>query len=144
MATETSTRTTRRGAAVRDCLRDTGGFVSAQDVYARLRADGSTIGLATVYRQLQALVDDGGVDAIRGTDGETVYRVCAPEATHHHHLVCRDCGATVEVRGPAVEKWARSVAEENGYTDVDHTVELFGRCPACTAAQRTAQRTARR
>jgi Fur family ferric uptake transcriptional regulator len=50
---------------------------------------------------------------------------------HHHHLVCRACGATVEVTGPAVETWAEQVAAEHGFRDVSHTVEVFGTCPAC-------------
>ena len=50
---------------------------------------------------------------------------------HHHHLVCRDCGATVEVEGPAVERWTRTIAEEHGYAEVSHTLEIFGVCGSC-------------
>jgi Fur family ferric uptake transcriptional regulator len=45
--------------------------------------------------------------------------------------VCRQCGATVEVDGPAVEEWATEVAAANGFTDVSHTVEIFGVCGKC-------------
>jgi Fur family ferric uptake transcriptional regulator len=45
--------------------------------------------------------------------------------------VCRSCGATVEVDGPAVERWADRVAAEHGYDDVSHTLEIFGRCATC-------------
>jgi Fur family ferric uptake transcriptional regulator len=45
--------------------------------------------------------------------------------------VCRSCGATVEIAGPTVERWADSVAAEHGYSDVSHTMELFGLCPRC-------------
>ncbi len=134
MATTQRTRTTQRGDVIRDSLRERGGFASAQDVYATLRAEGSSIGLATVYRHLQAFVDDGTVDTVRTEDGEAMYRYCGDADTgHHHHLVCRRCGQAVEVQGRAVESWARAVAAEHGYTDVDHTVELFGLCPDCTA-----------
>jgi Fur family ferric uptake transcriptional regulator len=51
----------------------------------------------------------------------------------HHHLVCRSCGGTVEVLGPAVESWADRIAAEQGYTDVSHTLEIFGTCPRCAA-----------
>ncbi len=129
-------RSTQRGDAVRESLRGRGGFGSAQDVYAELRSAGSPIGLATVYRHLQALVDEGTVDTIRSADGEAMYRYCADaDVAHHHHLVCRNCGKAVEVQGKAVENWARAVAAEHGYTDVDHTVELFGLCADCRAAQ---------
>jgi Fur family transcriptional regulator, ferric uptake regulator len=126
-------RATKQGAAVRDALRTAGGFRSAQDVYAVLRGHGGTVGLSTVYRHLQSLVDGGVVDVIHTPDGEATYRYCgdAAEQRHHHHLVCRTCGRTEEIEGRAVERWAGEVAREHGFTDVDHTVELFGRCPNC-------------
>ncbi len=42
------------------------------------------------------------------------------------------CGATVEVEGPTVERWTRSIAAEHGYADVSHTLEIFGTCPGCS------------
>ena len=131
--TPTKHRATRQGGAVRDALKDAGGFRSAQDVYAALRTQGATVGLSTVYRHLQALADDGVVDAIQTPDGETTYRFCGEAGDgHHHHLVCRVCGRAEEVEGPAIERWASSVAAAHGYTDVDHTVELFGTCGPCS------------
>jgi Fur family ferric uptake transcriptional regulator len=56
-----------------------------------------------------------------------VYRRCTSGA-HHHHLVCRECGRTVEVEGPAVERWADAVAAQHGFRDVSHTLEIFGTC----------------
>jgi Fur family transcriptional regulator, ferric uptake regulator len=130
----TRQRATRQGEAVREALRAAGGFRSAQDVYAVLRGQGETVGLSTVYRHLQVFVDDGVVDVIHTQDGEATYRYCGdPGPGHHHHLVCRQCGRTAEIEGRAIERWAGEVATEHGYTDVDHTVELFGRCPDCTA-----------
>ncbi|MET9337438.1 MULTISPECIES: Fur family transcriptional regulator [unclassified Nonomuraea] len=126
--------TTRRDA-VHDTLRRSEGFRSAQDVYAEMRSDGAKIGLTTVYRALQALADGGKVDVLRTDDGESVYRACA-SGDHHHHLVCRRCGRTVEVAGPDVERWAESVGAEHGFTEVTHTVEVFGTCAACSAAAR--------
>ena len=106
------------------------GFCSAQQIHAELRRRGEHIGLTTVYRHLQVLSEDGRVDTIRDTSGETLYRRCASHA-HHHHLTCRECGRSVEVEGRAVERWAEQVAAEAGFTAVDHTVELFGLCPEC-------------
>ncbi len=126
-------RNTRQGGAVKDALREAGGFRSAQDVYATLRASGASVGLSTVYRHLQAFADDGSVDVIHTPEGETTYRYCGESAQrHHHHLVCRECGRAEEVEGRAIEKWAQTVGEQYGYTDVDHTVEFFGVCAECT------------
>jgi Fur family ferric uptake transcriptional regulator len=128
-------RSTRQGEAVRDALRVAGGFRSAQDVYATLRGQGGNVGLSTVYRHLQNLVDEGVVDVIHTPDGEATYRYCGDAAGaghHHHHLVCRSCGRTEEIEGRAIERWAGEVADRFGFTAVDHTVELFGVCPSCS------------
>lgn len=125
-------RRTRQRAAVDDVLDETDDFISAQDLHAVLRSRGANVGLATVYRTLQGLADDGRVDVLRPGGGEAVYRRCARDE-HHHHLVCRSCGATVEIAGPAVERWTSSVAADHGYVDVAHTLEIFGTCPECAA-----------
>lgn len=124
-------RSTVQGGAVREALRNSPGFRSAQDVYATLRSDGQPVGLSTVYRHLQSLADQGDADVIHTPDGETTYRLCGTPTHHHHHLVCRRCGRAEEVEGRAVERWANDVAEKFGFTEVDHTVEVFGVCQAC-------------
>jgi len=123
------TRPTRQRRAVAGALRSFEDFRSAQEIHDLLRRNGDTVGLSTVYRTLQALADSGEVDMLRTEDGEAVYRRCS--AAHHHHLVCRTCGRTVEVEGPTVERWADAVAEEHGFTGVSHTLEIFGTCPLC-------------
>jgi Fur family transcriptional regulator, ferric uptake regulator len=130
-ATAPARRSGRQRSAVSAQLGSETSFRSAQELYAALREQGNPIGLATVYRALQAMVEDGEVDVLRSTeDGEAVYRRCS--TGHHHHLVCRACGRTVEVEGPAVESWARAVAEAHGFSDVDHLVEVVGTCADCT------------
>jgi len=125
-------RRTRQRAAVDEVLDEVDDFVSAQELHQMLRARGSRVGLATVYRALQTLADDGRVDVLRSDAGEAVYRRC-DQPEHHHHLVCRSCGAAVEISRPAVEAWAEDVARAHGYVDVTHTVEIFGLCPRCAA-----------
>jgi Fur family ferric uptake transcriptional regulator len=123
------TRPTRQRRAVATVLRTLDDFRSAQEIHERLRSSGENVGLSTVYRTLQALADAGDVDMLRTEDGEAVYRQCS--ASHHHHLVCRSCGRTVEVEGPTVEQWADAVAARHGFTGVSHTLEIFGTCPDC-------------
>ncbi|MFW6599477.1 Fur family transcriptional regulator [Propionibacteriaceae bacterium Y2011] len=126
-------RSTRQRRAVVAELDATDQFRSAQDIHEALRRNGDPVGLATVYRALQTLVDAGEVDIVKTDDGEAVYRQCNP--THHHHLVCRNCGNTVEVTGPTVERWTERVAAEHGFHDVSHTLELFGLCPDCAVRE---------
>lgn len=122
-------RPTRQRRAVAGALTHFDDFRSAQEIHDFLKSEQENVGLSTVYRTLQVLADSGEVDMLRNEAGEAIYRRCS--TAHHHHLVCRSCGATVEVEGPTVEKWTSSVAARHGFTDVSHTLEIFGTCPDC-------------
>jgi Fur family ferric uptake transcriptional regulator len=123
-------RSTRQKRALAAILEGSDGFRSAQDLFTELRSNGENVGLTTVYNQLRALADTGEIDALRGEDGETRYRRCDTDH-HHHHLICRECGRTVEVEGPEVERWATRVAANHGFVDVVHTLEVLGTCDRC-------------
>lgn len=124
-------RATRQRAAITELLDSVDEFRSAQELHDELRRRGHNIGLTTVYRTLQALATADLVDTLRTDTGESVYRRCSgPE--HHHHLVCRNCGATVEVAGREVEAWATEVAAAHDFSNVSHTIEIFGDCPSCS------------
>nr|WP_276606469.1 Fur family transcriptional regulator [Nocardioides sp. GY 10127] len=122
-------RPTRQRLAVSAAMETFSDFRSAQEIHQLLTRRGDTVGLATVYRTLQRLADAGEVDRVLTEGGEAVYRSCS--TSHHHHMVCRVCGTTVEIEGPEVEDWAHRVAEQHGFTDVSHTLEIFGTCTAC-------------
>lgn len=133
MTNESAVRNTRQRSAVSSLLGEVTGFHSAQELHAMLRDRGERVGLTTVYRTLQGLADAGEVDVMRPPGGEHLYRRCSEG--HHHHLVCRGCGRTAEVAGPAVETWAEAVAARHGFVQVSHTMEIFGTCPECAAAR---------
>ena len=128
-------RNTWQRAAVRSALESRADFVSAQELHAALRSTGSPIGLATVYRALADLAVDGDADHLQSTEGESLYRACST-ATHHHHLICRSCGRTVEIEADAIEEWAAATAAAHGFRDPVHVVDVFGTCESCTAASR--------
>ena len=130
-STSQPVRSTRQRAAIVALLEEVANFRSAQELHDELRRRGQSIGLTTVYRRLQSMAASGMVDTLRTENGESVYRRCSQQ--HHHHLVCRQCGATVEVQGAKVETWTAEVAVENGFTDINHTIEIFGLCPECSA-----------
>ncbi len=125
----TGSRSTKQRAAVAAALESVEDFRSAQELHDLLRRQGQSVGLTTVYRTLQGLADAGELDVLRTPDREAMYRRCS--SGHHHHLVCRRCGRTVEVEGPTVERWTRAIAGEHGFSDVSHTLEIFGTCPDC-------------
>ena len=121
-----ATRQRRLVAAALDSFDD---FRSAQEIHEALSTRGQQVGRATVYRTLRAMAVIGDADVIVRADGETVYRSCTPD--HHPHLVCRGCGATIEIVGPVVEQWSNQTAAAHGYDEVTHTLEVFGRCATC-------------
>ena len=81
-------RMTKQRQAVLDELTRVTDFRSAQQIFEDLHSQGHRVGLATVYRSLQGLAEDGRVDTLRSSDGESLYRSCTSNH-HHHHLVCR-------------------------------------------------------
>ncbi|MGB3353357.1 MAG: Fur family transcriptional regulator [Mycobacterium sp.] len=125
-------RATRQRAALAALLENLDDFRSAQELHDELRKQGDGIGLTTVYRTLQQMAATGAVDTLRTDTGESVYRRCSEH--HHHHLVCRACGSTIEIQGGQVETWAAEIAREHGFSDVSHTIEIFGLCSKCAEA----------
>ena len=126
-------RNTWQREAVREALATNEGFVSAQSLHNELRDGGSSIGLATVYRALADLAAEGDADSLQSPDGEALYRACSTSG-HHHHLICRRCGLTVEIAADDVEQWAQRVASDHGFTDARHVVDVFGLCSTCSRA----------
>ena len=123
-------RMTKQRQAVLDELTRVSDFRSAQQIFEDLHSQGQRVGLATVYRSLQGLAEDGRVDTLRSTEGEVLYRSCASDH-HHHHLVCRKCGFTEEIEQSQIESWVSAVAADHGFSDVEHSLELFGLCASC-------------
>ena len=127
------TRITRQSSAIEDALSAADGFRTAQELFDQVRNGGQKVGLTTVYRHLNLLVELGRADVVHRADGEAQFRLCGshaePAEEHHHHVVCRVCGRSEQVSAPEVEDWAERVARAAGYTDISHTVEVFGLCP---------------
>jgi Fur family ferric uptake transcriptional regulator len=126
-------RRTWQRTAVQEALAGREDFVSAQSLHSALRAAGSPIGLATVYRALADLAEEGAADSLQA-DGESLYRACASPG-HHHHLICRTCGRTVEIEADDIEAWAARTASVHGFRDPQHVVDVFGTCADCAARE---------
>ena len=124
-----SPRQTRQRAEIRHAVEVLASFATAQEIHDRMRHDGCSVGLATVYRTLQAMAAGGELDSLRIPDGQVAYRTCSPG--HHHHLICRSCGRTVEVTVPQLAQLVRGMATDHGFASIDHEVEFFGVCTAC-------------
>lgn len=123
-------RQTEQKASIRVALESSPDFISAQDLHGRLRDQGSSIGLATVYRALNEMARVGQADVLQTSAAGQLFRFC--DSGHHHHLVCVDCGKTVQVDAP-VEEWVEKIAADEGFELVRHVLDVFGRCPECQA-----------
>jgi Fur family ferric uptake transcriptional regulator len=130
--TRGSRRTEQREEILRQ-LDGADGFKTAQQLHRALVDRGAEVGLATVYRTLQALVARGEVDVLASETGESMYRRCATDS-HHHHLVCRSCGRSVELSSVEVERWAARIARKHRFSGVSHVAEIFGVCERCTSS----------
>lgn len=135
MHQETSTpskstrRRTEQRASIVEALQRNDQAMTAQELHESLDA----VGLATVYRNLGRLAEDGEIDAIRRPNGEMAYRACA--SGHHHHLVCRECGKVVELHDCSLDDWSKKIAEKHGFVSVEHQAELLGTCEQCNRRQ---------
>ena len=119
-------RRTEQRAAILDALRASDRAVTAQELHGEL--DG--VGLATVYRNLQRLTEEGTAEALRRDNGEQAFLICG--GGHHHHLTCRVCGRVERVRDCRLDDWAAEVAAEHGFGQVEHHAELVGVCSSCS------------
>ena len=123
-------RKTRQRDAIMAIMADETDFRSAQQVHAALVAAGQTVGLATVYRNLQTLTEIGELDSLRSEEGETLYRRCTARR-HHHHLVCRSCGYTVDIQDDQLEQWIAEISQRYQFSDIEHMADIFGLCVNC-------------
>ncbi|MDN5551904.1 MAG: transcriptional repressor [Brevibacterium sp.] len=125
------TRSTAQKAVIRSALESEKRFVSAQQLHRTLEDQGHTVGLATVYRQLNALSESGHADSITIAEKQ-LFRACAQDE-HHHHLVCENCGKAVEIEPPS-EDWMSTTARVHGFEVTRHMFEIFGLCAQCAAS----------
>ena len=125
-------RNTKQREAVRDALARQESFVSAQQLHDSLRDDNNRVGLATVYRQLATLVEDGEADILQSVEGESLYRSC-DTTDHHHHLICNICGRVEEVEAPEVVQWVARVTSDTGFKPATHVANVFGVCSDAAA-----------
>ena len=103
--------------------------MSAEDVYKKLLELGEDVGLATVYRVLTQFESAGLVSRHHFEGGHSVFEL--NHGSHHDHLVCEKCGKVEEFFEETIESCQHQVAEKLGYKMTDHSLYIYGICPAC-------------
>ena len=105
----------------------------AQEIREALAARGSTVGLASVYRAVDGLVEQGLLQRVDFGDGIARYEPVRAGDEHHHHLVCDSCGKVDTFHHAPLERAIEAIEQETGYHVVTHDVVLRGACADCRA-----------
>jgi len=104
---------------------------SAQEIYDGIRGRGGRVGIASVYRALDQLVELSLVTRVDIGDGVARYEPSHGSGAHHHHLVCDDCGRVDPFFDPALEKALEGAASKLDYGMRAHEIVLHGSCSNC-------------
>jgi Fur family ferric uptake transcriptional regulator len=107
--------------------------MSAEDMYKALLEQGEEIGLATVYRVLTQFESAGLVSRLHFEGGHSVFEL--NEGDHHDHMVCVKCGKVKEFVDDVIERQQQIIADKAGWEMTDHSLYIYGICPACRKAQ---------
>jgi Fur family ferric uptake transcriptional regulator len=122
-------RATRQRVTVLSELMVEHDDATAQELHERLRRRGERLGLATVYRTLGLLADEGVIDSLSHRQGELCYRLCGEG--HHHHLVCTSCHRVVELEDCELGPWLERISGAHGFVTTGHRLEVSGVCADC-------------
>jgi Fur family ferric uptake transcriptional regulator len=122
-------RPTRQRVTVLSELMGEHDDVTAQELHERLRRRGERLGLATVYRTLGLLAEQGVIDSLSHHPGELCYRLCGDG--HHHHLTCSSCHRVVELSDCELDPWLERIAAAHGFVTTGHRLEVSGLCADC-------------
>lgn len=114
-----------------------GSHMTAEDIYELVKEDYPEIGLATIYRTLQLLLEMQLVDRMNLDDGCVRYEIGesfggkAEGKHHHHHLICKDCGKILPFKDDLLDELERRIEEETGFHVLDHELKFYGQCREC-------------
>ena len=121
---------TRQRLRIAEVFFDMHGHRNLEEIYDTIRNDDASIGQTTVYRTIKLLCEAGLALEHRFGDGAARYEPLNAQ-THHDHLICQNCGKTVEIRSESIEALQKQLAAEHGYHLTGHAHYLYGQCPDC-------------
>ncbi|WP_041686993.1 Fur family transcriptional regulator [Ethanoligenens harbinense] len=128
------TRNTKQKQLILDCMKNAGGaHMTAEEIYNRIRQESQTISIATVYRNLRLLEENGTVKKVYVADDSLAYyEMSDAQSPHaHHHLVCRKCGAILDFEADLLDGLERLIESTKHFQIEDHRVVFYGVCEAC-------------
>ena len=126
-------KSTRQRSLIIDTFFNTGGHLSVEELWNKVRALDAKVSVATVYRTMKLLHDCGLVHSRNFGDGQTRYEAAAGRH-HHDHLICTRCGTIIEFENDRIEMLQDRVARQHGFRVTSHKMELYGLCSECQLA----------
>lgn len=128
--TDAGYRLTQPRQVVAGLVGSRAGHFTAAELLADARKRRLSLGRATLFRALDLFTELGALERLDLPSGEHAYVACEPEQ-HHHHVVCRSCGRSVEVQDSGLQSVVAVIARRSGFVIDTHRLELFGLCPDC-------------
>lgn len=130
MLKKESLRNTKHRNSILELIGQCKQPVSSESIFLKLKEQGVSISLSTVYRVLEALVDKGLVIKTNITDdNRALYEINDME--HKHHLICIKCRKMLSIDGCPLENYEKTIEEKLGFSIKGHKLELFGYCRNC-------------
>ena len=124
--------TPQRHAVLAVIAENAGSHLNSQEVYLLVQERFPEVGIATVYRTLSMLSDQGFLSATQFGDGAVRYEILDPkEEHHHHHLICLGCGSIEGFAEDLMGEIEKRVQKAKGFKIMNHQVKFFGYCQKC-------------
>lgn len=127
--------TNQRLAVLTVLSQRTDSHLTAEEIYDLVKIGNPDIGLATVYRTIQVLLELKIIDRIYLGDGCVRYELGhvyeGVDSHHHHHLICMKCGRVMSFQGDLLEEFEKRMEDKTGFQIQDHDVKLYGYCTDC-------------
>jgi len=121
---------TRQRSALLDAMFASHRHFSAEDLHRELDGEGQRVSIATIYRTLSVLAEEGLLQRLDVGNGRVLYEHTVGH-THHDHMVCVDCGRITEFCSPEIEALQEKAARAHRFVTVAHSLKLFGYCSTC-------------
>jgi len=132
-------KVTKERSAVLKAFLESERHITAEELYRHMKDQGSSIGLATIYRTLNLFCESGLAEQRQFGDGQARYELTY-NVNHHDHLICQQCHRIIEFENKEIEKLQEKVAKENRFKIFSHKLELYGICARCSGNKAKAKK----
>jgi Fur family ferric uptake transcriptional regulator len=126
-------KTTRERKEILDAIMGATGHFDPDELYMRMRAGGSKVSRASVYRTIPLLIESGFIEKVEHVDKHAHYERVI-DTPHHDHMICTQCGKVIEFYSPTLEMLQDELCTKENFRKVRHHLEILGICAACGVA----------